>query len=429
MNSYVIEELKRPPGTAVWAPVYVEGLNDSGDVIGRLFGDGAGSGAMLWIANALGGHEAFLIESAYLHAINNSGYAVGTMSGPLLLKTATREVVPLPKLQALVGQGCSLQGINDSNVVCGTTANYATPSFTFDLSSDQIYRFGSANSQKIGLYPTAINARGDVAGFYSPQSGIFFNAFLFRDGSVVELGGVFDQVSGMNNSGQIAAAGWVGPSTNDDLAIVCDTAPTPPVRRVLSPGSRAHGINNSGVVVGVRIGVDSNSNAAWIWDGSIPGGADLNSLINDPNWDLEVANAINDRGQIVGHGRLNGGQASFFLTPRIDYQTVDTSRIVAHLLRLGPEIEWGGLADGPRFRLVRGKRVPIPNPWFLLSQTKRDLLTGLAIDEFAMRIGDAQGRTSIRRAALEQVRLAAEQLLKASAAAELTDRSDDVPEG
>jgi probable HAF family extracellular repeat protein len=44
---------------------------------------------------------------------------------------------------------------------------------------------------------------------------------------------------------------------------------------------------------------------------------DLNNLIPaNSGWFLQAANAINDKGQIVGEGTLNGQIEAFLLTPQ-----------------------------------------------------------------------------------------------------------------
>jgi probable HAF family extracellular repeat protein len=44
---------------------------------------------------------------------------------------------------------------------------------------------------------------------------------------------------------------------------------------------------------------------------------DLNNLIPaNSGWLLQIANAINDQGQIVGQGTLNGQTEAFLLTPQ-----------------------------------------------------------------------------------------------------------------
>jgi len=53
-----------------------------------------------------------------------------------------------------------------------------------------------------------------------------------------------------------------------------------------------------------------------LWD-SAGGIFDLNSLIPaDSGWELLLASAINDAGQIVGAGLFNGKTHAFLLTPQ-----------------------------------------------------------------------------------------------------------------
>jgi len=81
----------------------------------------------------------------------------------------------------------------------------------------------------------------------------------------------------------------------------------------LSGGSSsgAYDINEFDVVVGYS--QSSNGNHAFIWDAST-GMRDLNDLAGDPNWVLVSATAINNAGDIVGTGLLNGQPHGFLLT-------------------------------------------------------------------------------------------------------------------
>jgi probable HAF family extracellular repeat protein len=79
--------------------------------------------------------------------------------------------------------------------------------------------------------------------------------------------------------------------------------------------SYAHGINNVGQVVG-ESGDTSVFDDAFVWS-STTGMQDLNNLIPaNSGWLLGTALAINDRGQIVGYGTLNGQIEAFLLTPQ-----------------------------------------------------------------------------------------------------------------
>jgi probable HAF family extracellular repeat protein len=81
----------------------------------------------------------------------------------------------------------------------------------------------------------------------------------------------------------------------------------------LANRSAAEDINNLGVVVGYSGEHDTH---AFVWD-SISGMNDLNHLLDESGsgWLLTTANAINNHGQIVGAGYLDGHLRGFVLTP------------------------------------------------------------------------------------------------------------------
>jgi probable HAF family extracellular repeat protein len=80
--------------------------------------------------------------------------------------------------------------------------------------------------------------------------------------------------------------------------------------------SAALGINNVGQVVGGSFYSATNELHALVWSPST-GMLDLNNLIPaNSGWLLQFANAINDKGQIVGQGTLNGQTEAFLLTPQ-----------------------------------------------------------------------------------------------------------------
>jgi hypothetical protein len=77
----------------------------------------------------------------------------------------------------------------------------------------------------------------------------------------------------------------------------------------------AQAMNACDVVVG-GYGPESERYRAFSWSPAA-GFRDLNSLLSgDSGWKLELATAINDKGEIVGHGELNGAERGFVLIPQ-----------------------------------------------------------------------------------------------------------------
>jgi probable HAF family extracellular repeat protein len=78
--------------------------------------------------------------------------------------------------------------------------------------------------------------------------------------------------------------------------------------------SGGYGINNYDWVVGWAEATNGGGPRAFVHDGTRM--TDLNSVLWNPGgWLLREADAVNDAGQIVGSGVLNGQEHAFFLQP------------------------------------------------------------------------------------------------------------------
>jgi probable HAF family extracellular repeat protein len=128
-------------------------------------------------------------------------------------------------------------------------------------------------------------------------------------------GGFYAYPLGINNQGQI-----VGYADKDDpnsehtvgAAFLYENGAITELVDLTSRSADPIGINNHGHIVGKAI--LGGKARAYIYRDDIF--TDLNSLI-DPNsgWVLELANDINDKGQIVGDGIFNGEFRVFRLDP------------------------------------------------------------------------------------------------------------------
>lgn len=80
--------------------------------------------------------------------------------------------------------------------------------------------------------------------------------------------------------------------------------------------SDARGINDKGQVVGssTSSGIESDISHAFLYSGGSM--LDLNDLLpSGSGWTLAEAFDINDLGQIVGNGSINGETHAFLMTP------------------------------------------------------------------------------------------------------------------
>jgi probable HAF family extracellular repeat protein len=160
-----------------------------------------------------------------------------------------------------------------------------------------------------------INDKGQAVGYIEvDQGGTIRHAFLWENGMITDLG-TFGEVdnwsaaSAINELGQIVghadykAALW----ENSELTILGTLG-----GRLTS----ATDINDFGQVVGWSDIINEPREIhAFIWD-ETSGFQDLNNLIPaNSGWILEGAWGINNKGQIVGNGSINGQENAFLLTP------------------------------------------------------------------------------------------------------------------
>ena len=167
------------------------------------------------------------------------------------------------------------------------------------------------NSQANG-----INSSGTVVGFSTTATSPYDHAFIYTAaGEMRDLGALPGVATGatataINNDGQVVgysgghAFMYTTASGMQDLGLFPGAL-----------GSGASGINNVGQIVGGGY-MQGGGSHAFVYS-SVAGMQDLNSLISPSSgWTLEDAIAINDSGEIVGYGIDPSGQTeAFLLTP------------------------------------------------------------------------------------------------------------------
>jgi probable HAF family extracellular repeat protein len=298
-----------------------EAINGTGQVaVGTFFENARGylwqQGVATELEELPGGN------GTYANAISDRGTIAGFASNMAGLRRAIawREHDAIVDLGTLGGDRSEARGINGAGTIIGNSRNAANERRAFQWTAADgmvelpISLGGTAASAN------AINAAGQVAGSATTAEGrshaVVFDPHTSMSLDLGTLGGAESFANGINASGAVvglaetaddfrpfywsSATGMVDVFTGGDLG---------------TPFGAAYDINAQGVVVGYgEINDDFDSHAfAWsLTDGLI----DLNARLQDgEGWTLFGASGINDAGQIVGWGALNGVPTGFVLTP------------------------------------------------------------------------------------------------------------------
>jgi probable HAF family extracellular repeat protein len=266
-------------------PVTLSALNDAGQLLGTFVPGGAANGASDWflytggMLTDLTANLNTLFPSA---AFNNSGQvALMTQQPP---RTAQNP-------------------IHLMLYSSGTITDLGNP-------------FGATSGTVV-----AINDVGQITGTYANAQGAK-HGFLYSSGQFTDLGtlGGLDVIpSAINNQGQVTGTSDLGNPDVSDISERHNFLYSNGKMIDIIPNNDRSGdpsaMNNLGQVVGSYQGYTQAGIFAFLYTNSML--IDLTSRIPaGSGWTLERATGINDRGQIVGLGLLNGQQHAFLLTPQ-----------------------------------------------------------------------------------------------------------------
>ncbi len=303
-------------GTLGGETSYVDGINSYGQAIGI-------SVTNLGVVNAAHFNNVTVTDlgtlpgyvNSYALSINNSGQAVGysvTASGIVTHATLFSNG-SVTDLGTLGGSTSIAYSINNSSQVVGN-ASMANGYYHAAL-------FGNGTVTDLGTlggaYSSAlsINSSGQAVGDSVTASGRS-HAALFSNGQVIDLGtlpgGATSSALSINSSGQ--AVGYAYTASGFQHAALFSNGQVIDLGALPGfPYSVANSINSSGQAVGYAYTPSYDEVAVLYSNGTV---TDLNSLI-DPalSLNLTVATGINDVGQIVCNGMINGQYQAYLLTP------------------------------------------------------------------------------------------------------------------
>ena len=303
-------------GTLGGALSIAHGINNAGQVVGASQNADGEWRATLWDGTTPTALGVLGWDSSTAHDINDAGKIVGSSvveSHGCYRAAAWNGTTPTD-----LGWG-DAQGINTNGLVAGFSSlarnsqRYATAWIgTIPTYLDNLGRGATAWTEH---YAIDINDTGQVVG-RACAAYPSMTATVWIGGIPTDIGSSFERsgTSAVNNAGQVV--GW-GIFDGRDRAILWNGI-NPTILEPLGGFDKkqcANDINDDGLIVGWGKAATLEFHAL-IWNGITP--TDLNKLVhsNAAGWTLNLANAINRAGQIVGSATNSSGQYhAYLLTP------------------------------------------------------------------------------------------------------------------
>jgi len=291
-NRYAIEDLG--------LNVVPYDLNDKGDVAGA-----KNTKAIEFRAGRKNGLE-FAANGGAAVGVNANGDAVGTLGLTPILWTrfGHRHVLALPG-GATIGDATS---VADNRTAVGTYVR------SDDLEHEHCFRtLEDGTSTDLGSFehggiciPLAIDSAGDIivgaASIGTPPFGAF-QAFMWRDGVLADLGtlgGDASEALGINSQGKIVGRATVSDGGAGHAFVWHQGKMKDIGTSSVFTDTSANAINDKGVIVGDAYPKDGRAVAARFAEGAVISLED--EVVNLDDWGLVIAVAINNDGTIVGRG-------------------------------------------------------------------------------------------------------------------------------
>jgi probable HAF family extracellular repeat protein len=293
------------------------GINSLGTVVGEATTSSGDFYACLWnncqITNLINR------PSSVAGAINNSGQVVGFFEKPeenAIRHAFLSEGTTFTDLGTLGGTNSEAHALNDSGQVVG---------FSQTKNGTEAFLWQNGTMRGLGAlggsvsYAYGINNKGEIVG--EASTGSQRHAFVWKNNVMTDLetlGGTWSEAYSINESSQIVGSSELSDGTWH--AFFYQNESMQDLGTLGGDISWATNLNNLGQIVGYSDMIAGNDLSdmtdyrACLWEnGRI---VDLNSLIDEnSDWVLYEARDINDLGQIVGLGSINGVSHAFLLSP------------------------------------------------------------------------------------------------------------------
>jgi len=294
---YNLIDLGTLGGDTSWAC----GINDSGQVVGTSFNKDGVECGFLWS----NGEMTNLGEDCLAYKINNQGQILGYNTIIENFIWDNDVFIPLGGYLAFE--------LNDLGEAVGFK-KYDQEYYATLWQGDQIINLGVLEVHSGPSFAMSINNNTKIVG-YSWTIGGSCQAFLWEDGTMTALGGDLETAQDINDAGQIIGTlvTMIGEEYQRHGYLLDDGTLTD------LGDVGLYMINNSGQILGGRtVGIQEYDgyveHIPILWQDGVA--YDLIDLIaNDTGWELKRGEDINNLGQIVGNGYINGEYHGFLLDP------------------------------------------------------------------------------------------------------------------
>jgi len=305
------------------------GISDSGSVVGSAYHPSGGySHAFLWKNGVMTDLGTLGGKYSYGYGVNNKDQVVGeswTEGVPNTYRRAfiwqDNSIVEL----ASFGSDSMAYKINDESEAVGDAYSFSFGQWrSFYSGKGRLTELGSLDGNETDVY--SINERGQVVGFSLKNNGND-HAFLWQDGAMQDLMPEvnFSRAFDINNEGQVTGMAWMPLLSQFHAFLYQKNKPVIDLGTLGNDDySEGKAVNDLGQVVGhSRIFNNTQDWRPFLWQDENRNGKtdplemiELNVLLPaGSGWVLKYVSDINNKGQIVGWGYLNGYQRGFLLSP------------------------------------------------------------------------------------------------------------------
>jgi probable HAF family extracellular repeat protein len=311
-QTYAITDLGKLGGSYSLAT----GINATGQITGASnFHAFIYSGGQMTDLGTLGG------DYSQGQGVNSSGQAAGYST---LSKGGYRAFLysngKMTNLGTLGGSYSVAYALNTNGDVVGSSLTSANLPHAFLWTGRRMTDLGTLGGNQPYWTTSAygINDSLQIVGYSYLPSGTF-HAFIWANGVMKDLGtlgGSYSRAFAINGTSQITGEASLAGDAQSHAFLYTSGKMTD--LGALNNYSSGLGINSSGTVVGTADVKNSSGylvyHAVIYLNGSLQ---DLNNLIPlNSRWVLSAATSINDSGEIVGEGTINGEQHGFVLVPK-----------------------------------------------------------------------------------------------------------------